>query len=107
MRGVLTPRIREMSRLHLGREIDTTELRLMPYVQFVMVNDQRIDPNKCNGDDRAILSKWRAEGHIAGGAGGLYITREFWDIVNDLVFEAYVANTGGELTAHVVDQGDA
>jgi hypothetical protein len=89
-RGVVTERIREASRRLLGYEIDKTELRLMPYVQYVMMNDQCIGPRKISQDERGVLSKWRAAGHIEGGASGLAITREFWDIICEICFLGYV-----------------
>ena len=89
-RGQLTEAVKAKSKELLGYEIGVTELRLMPYVQYVMMNEQRIDPNKCNGDDREILSKWRKAGHIEGGASGLAITREFWDILCEILFMSYV-----------------
>lgn len=90
-RGALTPEIKARSTELLGYEIGLRELRLMPYIQFVMMNDQRLDPRKINEEERAILSKWREAGHIEGGASGLSITREFWDIINDLLFMGYVS----------------
>ena len=89
-RGQLTDRVKAKAKELLGRDIDVTELRLMPYLQYQMMNEQRIDPAKCNGDDRKILSKWRESGHIKGGAGGLGITKEFWTIINEILFLAYV-----------------
>lgn len=94
-RGQLTDRIKDKSRELLGYEMNVTnnkcdELRLMAYIQYVMMNDQRIDPNKCNGDDRAILKKWREAGHIEGGASGLRITEQFWDILCEILFLGYV-----------------
>lgn len=89
-RGELTDRIKKKSRELLGYEIDVTELRLMPYIQYVMVNEQRIDLNKINPADRAILKKWREAGHIEGGAGGLKITREFWNIICEVIRLGYV-----------------
>jgi hypothetical protein len=89
-RGQLTDRIREKSKQLLGYEISQTELRLMPYIQYVMVNKQRIDPNCVNGEERKILQKWRDAGYIEGGASGLAISKEFWDIINEIVFLGYV-----------------
>ena len=90
-RGMLTEDIAEKSKSLLGYKIDTTELRLMAYVQYVMVNEQKINPRKCNQDDREVLARWRKAGHMEGGASGLAITREFWDIICELIFMAYVA----------------
>ena len=89
-RGELTDRVKAKSKELLGYEMDVTELRLMPYVHYQMMNEQRIDPRKVNGDDRKILSKWRTAGHIEGGASGLSMTKEFWLILNEILFLSYV-----------------
>ena len=89
-RGQLTDRIRSKSKELLGYEMDRVELRLMPYILTVMINDQRIEPRKVNGEERTILSKWRKAGHIEGGAGGLVITEEFWNILCEIVRLGYV-----------------
>ncbi len=89
-RGVLTDRIKEKSLELLGYEISEIELRFMPYIQYVMMNEQRIDPRRCNSANRDILSLWRKGGRIEGGASGLQITKQFWDIINEIVFLGYV-----------------
>ena len=95
MRGRLTPEIQEVAKKFLGREITTTELRLMAYVAYVMVNDQRIEPARINAEEREVLSTWRSEGHIEGGAAGLSITKEFWDAMSEILWLGYVI--GGSL----------
>lgn len=90
MRGVLTDKINSIAISMIGREIKTTELRLIPYIQYVMVNEQKIDVSKVNQDDRNILKKWKEEGYIEGGASGLAITKDFWDFMCEILFEAYV-----------------
>lgn len=90
LRGSLTERIKAKSKELLGYEITQAELRLMPYIQYVMVNDQRISIRHCNQDDRDILKKWREAGHIEGGASGLQITEEFWNIICEIVRLGYV-----------------
>ena len=90
MRGELTKNVIVKSKELLGYEIDTVELRLMPYIQYTMMNNQSIDPNSINAEDRKVLSKWRKSGHIEGGVSGLAITKEFWDIINELLFMSYV-----------------
>lgn len=89
-RGALTNRIKKKSKELLGYEIGVTELRLMPYVLNVMMNAQRIEPRRCNQDDREILQKWRNAGHIEDGASGLQITEEFWNIICEIVRLGYV-----------------
>lgn len=89
-RGQLTDRIKQKSKELLGYEIGVTELRLMPYIQYTMTNSQRIDPRHCNQEDREILQKWRKAGHIVGGASGLQITEEFWNIICEIIRLGYV-----------------
>ena len=90
MRGAITSEIQTVAQRHLKRKISTTELRLMAYVQYVMMNEQKIDIQKCNQDDREVLRKWREEGHIKGGESGLAITREFWDAVCEILWFGYI-----------------
>lgn len=89
-RGTLSDKVKARAVELMGREISIRELRFLPYVQYVMMNEQKIDPNKVSAEERDILSKWREAKYIEGGASGLAITREFWDIISDLCFIAYV-----------------
>jgi len=89
-RGRLDDKVQELAKGFLGREIDRTELRLYPYLAYLMQNEQRIDPNKCNQDDRVVLQRLRDEGHIDGGASGLSMTKEFWDYINEVLWYNYV-----------------
>jgi len=96
-RGTLTKEVQEIAKKHIGREMDTTELRLIPYVQYVMVNEQRIDPRKLNQDDREILRKWKDAGLIEGGASGLSITEDFWKFACEILWQSYVKQEGEPL----------
>lgn len=89
-RGMLTDKVQEVARKHLKREITQEELRLMPYIQYVMMNEQRLDPNKISASERKILKEWRDAGHIEGGASGLAITKEFWEAICAILWEGYV-----------------
>jgi len=92
MRGQLTDEIQGFAKSFLGREITTEELRLYPYLDYVMKNEQKIEPNKVNREDRDILQKLREENHIEGGASGLSITKEFYDYINQVLWLGYVVN---------------
>ena len=89
-RGQLTDRIKNKSKELLGYEMDKIELRLIPYVHYGMCNEQRIDMKCINSEDRKVLTRWRKKKYIEGGASGLIISREFWDIMNEIVFLGYV-----------------
>ena len=89
-RGQLTQRIKDKSIELLGYEIGVRELRLMPYIMYVMVNEQKIEPDKINQEERDILAEWKQAGHIEGGINGLRITTEFWNIICEIVRLGYV-----------------
>ena len=42
-RGVLTEKVQEIAKKMIGREISRTELRLIPHIQYLMVNEQKIN----------------------------------------------------------------
>ena len=89
-RGKLTQEIKDKAQEVLGVEITQEELRLMPYIQYTMMNDQKIDPNKVSSEERGILKYWKLQGWIEGGATGLAITKEFWDAINQILWLGYV-----------------
>lgn len=91
MRGMVTDEVRLKAKQILGIEdISKSELRLMPYIQYCMVNDQIIDPIKVNQEERDILSVWREKGWMKGGASGLSISKEFWDAIHEILWISYV-----------------
>lgn len=90
-RGVLTPEVQEVAKNLLGYELTVLELRLMPYLQYIVMNDKRINPNHINQEEREILSKWRDKGWMCGGAGSyVNVTKWFWLAMNEILFVAYV-----------------
>lgn len=90
MRGMVTEEIQELARNFLGREITVTELRLYAYLDYVIKNEQRLDPRKMNQEDRQVLTILRQEEHIEGGVSGLGMTKEFYDYINNILWESYV-----------------
>lgn len=89
-RGCLTSRIKKRSSELMGYEIGVRELRLMPYIQYVMTNSQKLDPSCINQEEREILAKWREKGWVEGGASGMRISKEFWDIICEMILLGYV-----------------
>jgi len=53
-RGQLTQRIKEMSVELLDYEITQNELRLIPYLQYKLVNEQRLKPEHINEVDNTM-----------------------------------------------------
>lgn len=99
MRGAITPMIQQIARDKIGRDISQAELRLIPYVQYVMLNGQHLDPRKINQEEREILSKWRKAGYVEGGASGMSISKDFYDFMCEILWEGYVV--GGATDAWV------
>jgi hypothetical protein len=92
MRGHLTDEIEKKAKELLKTDIFTqTELRLLPYIQYVMMNHQQLDPNKINVAERHILAEWKKMGWIDGGASGMTITKEFWDAMNEILWMGYAS----------------
>lgn len=91
-RGQLTTQIKAKALELLGKEISQRELRLMPYAQYCLVNGDNIEPSKINGEERGILSDWRASGWISGGASNFEVSKEFWLAMNELVWLGYVTH---------------
>ena len=101
-RGQLTDRIKVRSAELLGYEISQKELRLMPYLQYQLVNEQRLKPECLNEQDREILSKWVNKGYILDGVSEcegrpmmsegvkLKLTKEFWDSILEILWLGYV-----------------
>jgi len=91
MRGKLTKEIKLKAKELLGIEdMSVDELRLMPYLQYVMMNEQMLDLRKINNVDRKIFSSWRENGWVTGGASEMTITKKFWDALNELMWISYV-----------------
>ena len=90
-RGQLTDRIKQKSKDLLGYEINELELRIMPYIQYVMLNERKIDIKKINIQEEYILLKWEKLGFIKmTNSYNLSITQKFWDDICEIIYLGYV-----------------
>ena len=91
LRGVLTDEVAIMGEAVLGHELTVTELRLIPYVQFCAVNQQRIDRARVSAEEKAILKDWTERGLCRCYPWNVEVapTRGFWQFLCDVLFEAY------------------
>lgn len=93
-RGQLTEEISKKAKEFLGREIDTTELRLYPYLDYCTKNSGSIDMRKIDNIEVGILEKLEEEGHIE--TYGLYsyfsMSKDFYDFIQEILWLAYVEN---------------
>ncbi len=91
MRGQLNDEVQKIAEKELGRPLSCrAELRMLPYLDFLMKNEQRIDPRKINSEERVILQELKKQGHIRGGVCGLSMTKEFYDAIQQILWIAYV-----------------
>lgn len=95
-RGELTTEIQEMAKSFLKREINTTELRLYPYIDFTMKNTHKMDVIRINQEEREILSKLKDEGHLDRHMNGdgkieISVTKKFYEFINRVLWLGYVS----------------
>lgn len=89
-RGQLTKQIEELSEKLLGYSITQTELRLMPYFQYLATNNKDVSPSSISPRERKVISEWRKKGWVADVSTDLTLSKEFWDAINQLLWLAYV-----------------
>ena len=91
IRGCLTEQIQEVSKKFLGREITTNELRLYPYIDYVLKNGGRIDRSKLSIPEQDIIDMWKEEGNFNWGYGAIIsVTKEFYDYMQEILWLSYV-----------------
>lgn len=88
-RGMLTQTVIELTEKLFGYPFNQTELKLVPYFHYIMVNNQRIEWERVDYEEIEILSKWQELGFIVKGEP-LSCTHKFWQAINEVLFIAYV-----------------
>ncbi|BFU60734.1 MULTISPECIES: hypothetical protein [Rodentibacter] len=94
MRGKLTDEIKQKSNELLGYEITQQELRLMPYVNYCLLNRKNISRDHIKREELDILTDWEEKGYIKSPISELAVKKEFFFAMNALIFLGYVANVG-------------
>ena len=98
-RGQLTDRIKKRSVELLGYGITVRELRLFPFIQHTLCNNQKIIITYINNEEMEFLAKYVKLGYILEGITengrpmmntSLKITKEFWNIMNEILWLGYV-----------------
>lgn len=89
-RGVLSPEVAAKA-LEVGFiGFSLKELRLLPYVHYLTINTQVLNPQKISGEEREVFNRWKSEGWVVGGASEpVRMSREFWDMTNEILWLAY------------------
>ena len=89
-RGVLNEGVKNISKNFLGEEITQTELRLYPFLDYIVKNSNYFDRRKINAEEMAIISQREDEGHLVLMGDKLFLTRAFYDYMNAVLAESYV-----------------
>ena len=91
MRGVITDKIIEKSKLFLGGEITQKELRLYPYIDYSIKNScQGWSYDKMDLEEIEILNKLYDENHLIYSPEKVIVSRKFYDFLQDILAESYV-----------------
>jgi len=90
-RGQLTRRVADKSKELLGYEITLSELRLMPYVHYLTMNEQKVSHHKVNEDEIKILDMWVTKEFIGGDYfTKLNVTKNFYNALCEILYLSYV-----------------
>lgn len=90
-RGLLTNEIKEKYNITLK------QLRLLPYFQYLLMNESRLDASKIDAEERIILQRWRDEGKITFSISEpCTCTKEFWNWMNEILWESYIPHRESE-----------
>lgn len=89
-RGAMNDELAKKHEGFLGHPLTLTEIRLIPYIQYCAVNQQRADRSRMNADERKLLNEWEQASYLVRFP---YIvpTREFWQFMSDVLFDFYAS----------------
>lgn len=91
-RGMLTDEVKALSKELFGYEITVKEFRLLPYIQYCIMNGESIACNKSNADEWAILMKWQEEGRLDSPSSNLKVSSNFYDIMCKILKIGYCSD---------------
>jgi len=74
-----------------GIAIDVGVLRLMPYLMYLVVNGESVSRRRVKEDEESIIIEMVANGWIKLPYDDLSVTREFYDMANDILWYSYIA----------------
>ena len=89
-RGILTPEIVELGKELLGEELTTRALRLLPFIQYTIMNSKIMDQRSINSEERDTIGSWTQKGFISFHNNKLKVSREFYDAMNEILWQSYV-----------------
>lgn len=88
-RGTLTPEITKIAKKLLGIDITVEQLRLLPHIQYVVMNSKCVDTSKLSGEEVDIWAEWVDKKWLIPSATGYGISKEFWDAMSEILWLGY------------------
>lgn len=96
-RGHLTPEAVAYWKEATNRELTVTELRLMPFIQYTVMNGGKLEGKRINADERKVLTSLQVNAWIVfrrmPGQPGWYrlgVSQAFWERMNHVLLLTYV-----------------
>jgi len=92
-RGQLSPEIQNIAKKFFGNEITITELRLLPYILYIIQNDRYFEIKKLSSEELEILSKWKEKGLIDPTFNYIEkttISKMFYNFINKVIWLSYI-----------------
>lgn len=90
MRGLYTEEI-EKKALQFFEKFDIVALHLLPYLDFCLKNEVGISHERVNKEENAFYRRWVEQGFIIEDENLFHVTRAFYDVMQDLLWEGYVS----------------
>ncbi len=88
-RGILTNEVLRVSKVRLGYEITVRQLRLLPYIQYCMVNGEPMKRRSLNVEELSILENWVDEGLMKSSSGIPHVSNKFYRAICEILLVGY------------------
>lgn len=73
----------------LGRNANKNEIRLFPYLMYCLM-DQYVDRSRLARYEIDLLQDYQNKGLLIKQGADIGATKEFWDFINEIVYDRYV-----------------
>ncbi len=88
-RGMLTNEVLKISEEQLGYRITVRQLRLLPYIQYCMMNGESLKLRSLNAEEQSILEYWVDEGFMEGSSGIPHVSKKFYEAMCAILMVGY------------------
>jgi len=88
-RGIITDKIKEKSLELIGYEITQKELRLLPYIDYLLKNSKGLDRRRITDEEITIINSWESMGFIIIGLK-IKCKKNFYDFMQEILWMGYV-----------------